>query len=669
MTTTIKTIIESELKGTGFKDAQKALGELDQKASASSNAFADFAKSAAVVTGAVVGVGVAAKQAFDFAEEGAQIQQITESFNRMNETVFKTPNLLNDMSAAVRGTVSEVDLMQGILTLTAGASQDMAQRFAEAAPQLLEIAKASNKLNPSLGDTAFLYESLSLGIKRNSPLTLDNLGIVVKVGEANEKYAAQLGKTVEQLTAEEKTVALLNATLESGGRIIEQVGGSTESATDSYAQLKVELQETTGAFKQMAADGLTPIISGFNDVVSGAREFKAELQGATASGIVEAKTIDDLKELAKNMQQLSRIDTTAASMQMQDIGEAVARASTNSLDFEKNLVAVLGTSGAIRVAGKDFREFYRQFSNNEAIKESTSAMEQHLLSIEENKKAITAALSAFEEAPPTFLETSRATRELAEAYDRNAEAARGLLEARIDKVAEDTKAKAEADKAAAEAAEEHARAMQRQAEEMARVNATTGDYFTTISSGGGFESFIEYGLQAADVAGANALQLAAYAEKAGLAEDASQNLGKALGQAAADAAAANFAQTGDLDTYLTRLQEIQNTVENFPSLDELFDQQNRILPQMEEDPFFRIKEDTPAALQLLQDVTTAGVTGFTEMTAAAGDVTSAVGEIGAALQALPSVTVTIDVVTRFHGDPIPQGKTVQDAAAAAGIRQ
>jgi methyl-accepting chemotaxis protein len=147
------------------------------------------------------------------AKQGAAINQTRESFDRLNESVFKMPSLLDQMRESVRGTISDTELMQGLLKLTAGATEDMAQRFANAAPQLLEIAKASNKLNPALGDTAFLYDSIATGIKRASPLILDNLGIVVKVGEANEKYAESLGKSVEELSAEEKQIALLNATL------------------------------------------------------------------------------------------------------------------------------------------------------------------------------------------------------------------------------------------------------------------------------------------------------------------------------------------------------------------------------------------------------------------------------------------------------------------------
>lgn len=217
-----------------------------------------------------------AQKAWDIAKQGAAINQTRESFERMNREIFKTPDLLAQMQQASRGTISELQLMEGLLKLTAGASTDLAQQFGQAAPQLLEIAKAANKLNPSLGDTAFLYDSISTGIKRASPLILDNLGIVVKVGEANEKYAASLGKSVEALTAEEKQIALLNATLEAGGRLIDQVGGNVDSATDSYAQLETAIKEAFDVFKSStataAADQMKNLAGTAGDVTEAFKE-------------------------------------------------------------------------------------------------------------------------------------------------------------------------------------------------------------------------------------------------------------------------------------------------------------------------------------------------------------------------------------------------------------
>jgi hypothetical protein len=64
-----------------------------------------------------------------------------------------------------------------------------------ALPQLLEIAKASNALNPTLGETTFLFESLATGVKRGSQLMIDNTGITFSQSEAYARFAEKVGKS------------------------------------------------------------------------------------------------------------------------------------------------------------------------------------------------------------------------------------------------------------------------------------------------------------------------------------------------------------------------------------------------------------------------------------------------------------------------------------------
>jgi hypothetical protein len=150
-------------------------------------------------------------------------------------------------------------LMKATLTLTAGASEDLQAQLLQNAPKLMEIAKAANALNPTLGDTAYMYESIATGIKRGSPLILDNLCIMVKVEEANQNYAESLGKTVEELSAAEKQMALLNATVEAGDRLIQQAGGTVAGYGDAWAQLRTELKNTTDAGKAAISEFFRPL--------------------------------------------------------------------------------------------------------------------------------------------------------------------------------------------------------------------------------------------------------------------------------------------------------------------------------------------------------------------------------------------------------------------------
>lgn len=84
-----------------------------------------------------------------FAEEGAQIQQTAISFDNFANNIAGIPDLLDQLTAAADGTVSEFQLLTSTLTLTAGVSPKIATELAQASPQLLEIARAAAIINPA----------------------------------------------------------------------------------------------------------------------------------------------------------------------------------------------------------------------------------------------------------------------------------------------------------------------------------------------------------------------------------------------------------------------------------------------------------------------------------------------------------------------------------------
>lgn len=227
--------------------------------------------------GAVVAAGFAVKKIFDFGREGAVVEQTADSFEFLMQKVEAAPDTMDRLTEAGKGTLTVMDLMSSTSTLLAGATGEVAQELANATPQLLEIAKAANKLNPALGTTEFMYRSIATGVKRAQPLILDNLGLTLKVGEANIKEAAARGKTVEQLTAQERTIAILNATLEAGDALIAQVGGSTDSATDSFDRLDVTMTELKQTIQKKLAPFLTKAADAIVLIITAGKKLRAFL--------------------------------------------------------------------------------------------------------------------------------------------------------------------------------------------------------------------------------------------------------------------------------------------------------------------------------------------------------------------------------------------------------
>jgi hypothetical protein len=251
----LEMILRTRKEGTGARDAKKELSGLRQTAKKLSIGLG-------AVGAAAVTTGLALKKAFDLGREGAVVVQTTESFAFLLEKIGAAPELLDDLRASAQSTVSDLELMSSTAVLLAGASDDLAPALAASTPELLEIAKAANKLNPALGDTTFLYQSIAKGIKRASPLILDNLGLNIKLGAAFQAMATELGKSVEALTAEERSLAILNDTLRAGKVIIDQVGGSTAAATDDFDRLDASVQNLTNEFKAALVPALSDAASG-----------------------------------------------------------------------------------------------------------------------------------------------------------------------------------------------------------------------------------------------------------------------------------------------------------------------------------------------------------------------------------------------------------------------
>ncbi|MHA2086469.1 MAG: hypothetical protein ACXABD_22220 [Candidatus Thorarchaeota archaeon] len=162
-----------------LKKVDMSLGKIDKSAKKTASSFektfqgikANYLNLRTAVTDVIQGI----QKAWDFAKHGAAVQQTEQSWDFLLKKLGTAPDILNKMRQEARGTVDDMTIMSSTMTLLAGTSDELGKALLEQSPQLLKIAKAANKLNPSLGDTAFLYESISKGIKRASPLKLKHL--------------------------------------------------------------------------------------------------------------------------------------------------------------------------------------------------------------------------------------------------------------------------------------------------------------------------------------------------------------------------------------------------------------------------------------------------------------------------------------------------------------
>lgn len=283
--------------------------------------------------GAAVAAGAVFKKAFDLGEQGANLIQLRDSFNALNESTLKTPGLLEDMQAAARGTIKDTDLMAGVLKLAAGTSGEYAQTLANVSPQLIEIAKASNKLNPALGSTQFLYESLTTAAKRQSVPIADNLGLIIKMEDATKKVHPALQNLATDYNDLTKQQQFLNELLFQGDTLIDQVGGSVDSQADSWARLTVQVQEETDAFKEYLARGLGPVVSAL------AGDYGDAVIATTEATLKQTDSLDELVQKlsdANSSYDLSRTLLGRMTGTSDDVAEATRRIATKTAESTDN---------------------------------------------------------------------------------------------------------------------------------------------------------------------------------------------------------------------------------------------------------------------------------------------------------------------------------------------
>jgi len=208
--------------------------------------------------GAVAFAGLSAG-AVKMVNDAVKFDSVKTSFTRMSEALGQNGDeIVSALKKASAGTVSETDLM---LSANRAYSLGVAKNTKEFTT-LMEVARLKSR---EMGTTTTdAFNDIVVGIGRGSPMILDNLGIIIKSGEAQEQYAKSLGKTVEQLTANEKKEAIKNAVLVSGMKDVERAGELNKTYAEKMAILKTNIAET-GVKIGVA---LLPVLSKMFEVIS-----------------------------------------------------------------------------------------------------------------------------------------------------------------------------------------------------------------------------------------------------------------------------------------------------------------------------------------------------------------------------------------------------------------
>lgn len=195
------------------------------------------------------------RQVVSMTLEMAKLAGNAEGIQRAFERAFpNSVKVMNDLRAATKNTVSDVELMQRTLQATnLGVS-------VEQLPVLFEFAAARAQQTGESVD--YLVDSIVRGIGRKSPLILDNLGL--SATRLKEKFdgAALASQSVADVT---------RGVAEIAREELEKMGGYVETGATKVAQLEATWEEFRVTLsKRIDSSG---IVNFFNEAVSGANNL------------------------------------------------------------------------------------------------------------------------------------------------------------------------------------------------------------------------------------------------------------------------------------------------------------------------------------------------------------------------------------------------------------
>lgn len=257
-----------------------ALKGVEKKSKKSAKAVGDGFSKAFKRAAAAVGIFVLARRALELEPVAQGFDSLTKSIGASSEA------MLTGLRTATEGAISDLELM----TLT---NQAVALGVANSQKEFERLASGAVRLGRALGlGPTQALQSLTTGIGRQSALVLDNLGILVKAEASNLAYAQSIGKTVDQLTAEEKKLAFQKAAIEALDVRVAKLGDTTSETSNDIAQLQAafsnllnELVQSEG-FKALAETGVSianDMVPALLDVVEVASPLIGSIAGIASN--------------------------------------------------------------------------------------------------------------------------------------------------------------------------------------------------------------------------------------------------------------------------------------------------------------------------------------------------------------------------------------------------
>lgn len=200
------------------------------------------------VTLPLVAIGTEAVRAF------SELEGVQTAFERLDD-----PNLLKDLQAATKNTVSNLELMKSAV---------QASNFKIPLEELGGLLDFARRRAKDTGESVdFLVNSIVTGIGRKSPLILDNLGISATALKDKFNGAALASQSIADVT---------KAVGEIAQGELQAMGDDATTLKEVYLQIKATLQNTFADLGGILSEFARPLLESVREIANRFKDLSPE---------------------------------------------------------------------------------------------------------------------------------------------------------------------------------------------------------------------------------------------------------------------------------------------------------------------------------------------------------------------------------------------------------
>ena len=344
----------------------------------------------------------------------AEVEGVKRGFDNLAKSTGFSTSAFDKFKDATDGTIDNLTLMKQ-------ANSAMLLGITDSEDQMAQMFDVAQRLGQSLGiDTVQSIESLVTGLGRQSKLMLDNLGIMIDGNKANEDYAESIGKTVAQLTDQERKTAFINAAMKEANTLVSQLGDEQMTTKDKIAQMNTALLESLTAFGNLLTPLVIPFAEALGFVATEAAKLMDVVTGVNNEFTGTASTLQGfnvwLKENKDNTEALA-LKTAELNKEEKELKEELAGLTStgkSAIDFNKDFAMSIDMASnssselgeGISIVSDDYAEFTRQ------LFEAGMSLDEFLLQQQESTLATTTDNTARAQAIEFILDEIKRKREL-----------------------------------------------------------------------------------------------------------------------------------------------------------------------------------------------------------------------------------------------------------------